>query len=87
MNVPSASPARYGDDYGAIYRVDYDATYGSARQLGISGVLPQREYDADEEDEREGRQRAHDRLVRAEEERRAVDAVTEEASLTRKSRC
>jgi hypothetical protein len=77
VGASTTAPVRYGDDYGAIYRVDYDATYGSARQIGISGVLPQREYDEDEEDEREVRRHAHDRQVRAEEERRAVDAVRE----------
>jgi hypothetical protein len=68
-------PGRYGDDYGRDYRADYSVTYGSARQLGISGVLPREERDEDEEAEKEARRRVHDRAVRADEERRVVDAA------------
>jgi hypothetical protein len=72
----ATGPSRYGDDYGRIYRAEYDATYGSARQIGISGVQPQMARDDDEEAEKEARRQARDRAVRAEQERMAVDALT-----------
>ena len=62
--------------YGAIYRSDYDATYGSPRQIGISGVRPRTVWE-DEDPERKARDDARARAERAVQERLAVDATKE----------
>jgi neutral trehalase len=66
------------NDYHEAYRANYDATYGSPRQIGISGVQPQPPCDEDEVHDRAEREHEHDRAVRREQERIAVDAVSTE---------
>ena len=72
---PDLPDAIETNDYHDAYRRNYDASYGSARQIGISGVRPQPEYDEDDARERALRERERDRVERAEEERKAVDAA------------
>ncbi|HEY2518428.1 MAG TPA: hypothetical protein VGI39_46485 [Polyangiaceae bacterium] len=62
--------------YGAIYRHDYDATYGSPRQIGISGVRARSVWE-EEDPERKARDDARARAERAVQELLAVDATRE----------